>query len=109
MFDPPIRDLEEIREDCASKLHAVDISGILAALLGCLLGEDWTVPSIAELRITSDRDLMARFEGPIDDEHFLGTERELIHNIHRVAQLAKLDGDEMGYLLGRVAEIKVMA
>ena len=109
MFDPPFRDLEEIREDCACKLHAVEVNGMLAALLGCLLGEDWTVPRIAELLITSDRDLMARFEGPFGVEHFLGTERELIHNIHRVARSAKLDGDEMGYVLGRVAEIKVMA
>jgi hypothetical protein len=37
---------------------------------------------------------------------FLGASAELLKNIHGVAEVAKLDGDEIGYLVARVAEIK---
>ena len=35
-----------------------------------------------------------------------GDEEDLIRNIHGVAPVAELDGDELGYLLGKVAEVK---
>lgn len=37
---------------------------------------------------------------------FLGASEDLIKNIHGVAPVAELDGDEIGYLVARVAEIK---
>jgi hypothetical protein len=36
----------------------------------------------------------------------LGAAADLIRNIHGVAEVAGLDGDERGYLVGRVAAIK---
>ncbi len=47
------------------------------AILGCLLGEDWTSPRVVEMVVTSDGHLVGR-----------------------------LDGDEVGYLVAKVAEIK---
>ena len=37
---------------------------------------------------------------------FVGAKEELIRNIHGVAPIAELDGDEIGYLVGKIAEIK---
>jgi hypothetical protein len=37
---------------------------------------------------------------------FLGAAEDLIRNIHGVASVAELDGDEVGYLVAKVAEIK---
>ena len=37
---------------------------------------------------------------------FVGPEADSIRNIHGVAGVAELDGDEVGYLVGRGAEIK---
>ncbi len=37
---------------------------------------------------------------------FVGASEDLLRNIHGVAPVAELDGDEVGYLLGKVAEIK---
>jgi hypothetical protein len=37
---------------------------------------------------------------------FGGANEDLLRNIHGVAPVAELDGDEVGYLLGKVAEIK---
>ena len=37
---------------------------------------------------------------------FLGASEDLIRNIHGVAPVAELDGDEIGYLVAKVAEIK---
>ena len=79
---------------------------MFAAILSCLVGEDWTKPKIAELRITFDRGLLARLEGEVGFNLFIGAEADLIRNIHGVAEVAGLDGDEVGYLVGRVAEIK---
>ncbi len=37
---------------------------------------------------------------------FLGASKDLIKNIHGVAPVAELDGDEIGFLVAKVAEIK---
>lgn len=38
----PIREPDQIRQDCARKLRAVKVGDHFHAILGCLLGEDWT-------------------------------------------------------------------
>lgn len=50
MPDHPLREPDQIRQDCARKLRSVEFSGMFAAILACLLGEDWTNPKIEELR-----------------------------------------------------------
>lgn len=37
---------------------------------------------------------------------FLGASEDLVRNVHGVASVAELDGDEIGYLVARIAEIK---
>jgi hypothetical protein len=106
MADDSIREPEQIRQDCARKLRSVETSGMFAAILGRLLGEDWSTPKIEEMRITPDRSLLARVEGEVTFTAFLGAEADLIRNVHGVAEVAGLDGDEVGYLLGRIAEMK---
>ncbi len=101
-----LREPEQIRRDCARKLREVEVSGMFTAILSALLDEDWTTPRIEELRITPDRCLLARPAGEATFKAFLGAEADLIRNIHGVAAVAELDGDEVGYLLGKVAEIK---
>jgi len=108
MTDNTIREPDQIRCDCARKLKSVEVSGMFSAILGCLLGEDWSKPRIEELRITPDRCLLARVDGESAFKAFLGAEADLIRNIHGVASVAELDGDEVGYLIGRVAKIKGM-
>ena len=76
------------------------------AVLACLVDEEWTTPRVEELHLTPDHCLLARVEGEVTHKHFLGAEEDLIRNIHGVAKAAELDGDEVGYLVGRVAEIK---
>ncbi len=104
--DLPIRDPEQIRRDCARKLREVEVSDHFQAILGCLLGEDWTTPRLAEMVVTPDGHLLGRCEGEASFKAFLGASEDLLRNIHGVAPVAELDGDEIGYLVGRVAEIK---
>ena len=101
-----MREPHEIRADCATKLEPVEVSVMFKAILACLLGEQWTTPHIEELYLTPDHCLLARVEGEVTHKHFLGAEEDLIRNIHGVAKAAELDGDEVGYLVGRVAEVK---
>ena len=104
--DLPIRDANQIRQDCARKLRAVQVSSHFQAILGCLLDEDWTTPRLIEMVITPDGHMLGRCHGDPSFKAFLGASEDLIMNIHGVAPVAELDGDEIGYLVGRVAEIK---
>jgi hypothetical protein len=101
-----MREPNQIRTDCAAKLATVKVSNHFQAILGCLLGEDWTSPRLVELVITSDGHLVGRLDGESDFKVFLGEADDLIKNIHGVASVAELDGDEVGYLVAKIAEIK---
>ena len=52
MSDDPIREPEQIRQDCARKLRSVQVSDHFRAILGCLIGKDWTTPRLIEMVIT---------------------------------------------------------
>ena len=104
--DTPMREPNQIRTDCAHKLAAVQVSDHFRAILGCLLGENWTTPRLIELVITSDGHLVGRCDGEAEFKAFLGEVEDLIRNIHGVAPVAELDGDEVGFLVAKVAEIK---
>ena len=104
--DLPIREPDVIRQSCAKKLKAIQISDHFQAILGCLLGEDWTTPRLIEMAITPDGHLLGRCNGEPEFKAFLGASEDLLKNIHGIAPIAELDGDEVGYLLGKVAEIK---
>ena len=88
------------------KLRVVQVSEHFQAILGCLLGEDWTTPRLVEMVITPDGHLLGRCEGEAAFKAFLGASADLLKNVHGVAEVAELDGDEIGYLVGKVAEIK---
>lgn len=104
--EPTIREPDQIRLDCARKLRAVQISDHFQAILGCLLEEDWTTPKMVEMAITPDGHVLGRCDGEAAFRVFLGASEDLIKNIHGVAATAELDGDEIGYLVAKVAEIK---
>ena len=46
MSEPDIREPDQIRRDAARKLRGVQVSDHFRAILGCLLGEDWTRPRL---------------------------------------------------------------
>jgi len=104
--DIPIREPDQIRQDCVKKLRAVQVSNHFQAILGCLLGEDWTTPRLIEMVITPDGHVLGRCDGDASFKAFLGALEDLIRNIHGVTPIAELDGDEIGYLVAKVAEIK---
>jgi hypothetical protein len=101
-----MREPEDIRNDCVLKLRSVQVSDHFQAILGCLLGENWTTPRLVEMVVTSDGHLLGRCDGEAEFKAFLGEVDDLIRNIHGVASVAELDGDEVGFLVAKVAEIK---
>ena len=106
MSKPDIREPDQIRQDAAHKLRGVQVSDHFRAILGCLLGEDWTTPRLLEMVITPDGHLLGRCDGEATFKAFLGASTDLLKNVHGVAEVAELDGDEKGYLVAKVAEIK---
>ncbi|MEI7460449.1 MAG: hypothetical protein WCK15_13645 [Pirellula sp.] len=71
-----------------------------------VFGEDWTSPRLVAMVVTSDGHLLGRCDGEAEFKAFLGEVDDLIRNIQGVAPVAELDGDEVGYLVAKVAEIK---
>lgn len=63
-------------------------------------------PRLVEMIVTPDGAVLGRCEGQPGFSAFLGAAGDLLRNVHGVAAVAGLDGDELGYLVGRVAEIK---
>jgi hypothetical protein len=105
--DQSIHEPGQIRADAARKARAVRISDEFTAILACLVGEKgWTTPALAELVATTDGMLLGRCEGEPGFRGFLGSVDDLLRNIHGLAPVAELDGDELGYLVARVAEIR---
>jgi hypothetical protein len=104
-----MRTTKVIHRDCAEKLHAIETSSVFLAILASLLDENWTTPHISELRVTRDNRLLGRSAGEANFKAFRCAKRGLVRNIHRLASVARLDGDELGYLLGKVAGILPMS
>ncbi len=108
MTEPTIRKPEEIRRQCATKLRSVQVSYRFQVMLGCLLAEDWTTPRLLEMAISPDGALLGRCEGQPKYSTLLGGSKHLDRNVQWVAAVAELDSDEIGFLLGKVAEIKAL-
>ena len=53
-----------------------------------------------------DGHLLGRCDGEASFKAYLGMSEDLIKNIYGVAPNAKLDGDEIGFLVAKVAEMK---
>lgn len=104
--EPTIREPDQIRQDAARKLRTVQVSEHFQAIVGCLLNENWTTPRLVEMVITPDGHVLGRCEGDASFRAFLGASEDLLRNIHGVAPVAELDGDEIGYLVAKIAEIK---
>ena len=98
--DTPIREPNQIRFDCARKRRVLQVSDHFQSIHGCLTGEDWTTPRLIEMVITPDGHMLGRGDGDS------GTSEDLMKKIHGVAPVAELDGDEVGFLVAKVAEIK---
>ena len=101
-----MRDPNEIRESCARKIAQVQVSDQFRAILGCLLEQDWTTPRLVQMVLSPDGHLLGRAGGQATEQVYLGSGDDLTRNIHGLAAVAELDGDEVGYLIGALAAIK---
>lgn len=75
MSEPTIREPDDIRQDCARKLRAIEVSDHFQAILACLLGEDWTTPRLVEMVITPDDHLLGRCDGEVAFKACMGPNR----------------------------------
>lgn len=66
------------------------MSGKMAAIVGCILGQMWTSPAIAELVLMSDGHVLARHEGDCGCNDYLGTAASLEGNWQRLLDAAGL-------------------
>ena len=101
-----LREPEDLRRECARKLRDVPMSVPFRAILACLLDVLWTSPVLADMVVMSNRSVLGMYRGEKSFSQHLGSADDLIRDIHSLAAVAELDGDEIGYLVGRVAGLR---
>src|SRR5688572_30840318 len=82
------------------------MSGIRAAILGCIMGEAWSTPSLAELCITSDGMLLGRRVDDCGFNEFIGAADDLDDNLGRLLDVAAITEEERGELFRRYQAVK---
>jgi hypothetical protein len=70
------------------------MSGKMAAIVGYILGEEWSKPSIAEMVVTSDGFVLARNEGHVGFNTIIGTAADLERNWNNLLRAAGLTNEE---------------
>jgi hypothetical protein len=71
-----------------------NMSGKMAAVLGCILGMQWSRPRIAELVVTSDGFVLARNIGRVRFEDIIGKVEDLEWNWESLLHAAGLTSEE---------------
>jgi len=87
----------EPTEALIAKLHPArftQMSGKMAAIVGCILTHRFTDPQIVELNVSSDRFVLARTEGDIGFNEFIGSFDDLKRNWDNLLEVADLTADE---------------
>ena len=74
---------------CSGKMHAI---------LGWLVGEAVSDPSIAEFTVTSDEHVLARHEGDIGFNDFFAAWEDFYRNVAGAAEAAELTPKELAEL-----------
>lgn len=99
---------QEIKESILRKLNPARFSGMsgqMAAIVGCILGQGYTDPSFAEFHISSDGFILARRTDDIGFNEFLGSYAEFEDNWTRLLKAAGVtveEGIELASCLARV-------
>ena len=78
---------------------------MFTAIRGGLVGEDRATPRIEQLIVTSPTSACWPIGGRGGNQ-FIGAEEDPIRNIHGIVKAAGLDGEEMGFILGQIANLK---
>ena len=67
----------------------------MAAIVGYILDERFSDPSISEVVVTSDGFVLAQTEGEVGANEMIGTEADLNRNLLDLVEAAGLSEDEM--------------
>ena len=90
--------MENIHEELKTKLNPIvfpNVSGKMWAIVGYILGAEYTNPAFSDMCITSDGYVMAQNEGDCGLNEFLGDEEDLINNWANLLEAAELTEEEM--------------
>ncbi len=86
-----------IEQNLSRKLNPNRFPGMsprMAAIVGCILDQEFTEPTIAELIVTSDGCVLGRRAGDIGYNDFFGARSDLEHNWEQLLDLAGLSEEE---------------
>jgi hypothetical protein len=98
-------DAENLQESLERKLNPnrfTAMSGKMAAIVGCILGVQYTDPQLVELCLTCDDYVLGRREGDCGANEWIGSGDDLRNNLNRLIEAAELTPEEISYLAQRV-------
>jgi hypothetical protein len=98
-----------LHKECVDKLSpkSVRVSPKFHAMLGALLHQEWTQPSLSHFVITSDGFVLGCRKGDCGCNDFMGaTYSELVQNIRGVAEAVDLSPEAVAYLVDLVDKTK---
>ena len=88
----------------SKKLHPsrfTEMSPKMAAIVGCIIGERFTNPSLVELSITSDGYVLGRREGDCGLNEWIGSADDLERNWKALIEVANLTVEEVNQAQAR--------
>lgn len=88
---------ERLNNTLAAKLHPgrfPNMSPKMAAIVGCVLGRDWTNPRLAQIQVLGDGSVLGRHLGDIGFNDFIGHRDDLTDNWTRLLDCAGLSQKE---------------
>lgn len=98
----------ETYDAVVKKLHPsrfTEMSPKMAAIVGCILGQKWTTPALAEIVVTQPGGLLlGRLDGDVGYNEVLGSHEDLCRNWNKLREVAELTEEESafaGELFGR--------
>lgn len=92
----------------SKKLHPsrfTEMSPKMAAIVGCIIGEKFTNPSLVELSVTSDGYVLGRQERDCGLNEWIGSVRDLERNLSHLVVCADLTPEESEELWQRYEAI----
>ena len=98
----------EIRESLVKKLNPARFSNMsskMAAIVGFFIGEEFTEPHFVEMVVTSDGYALARLQGDIGCNEFLGAFSDLKRNMDNLIEVAELTEEETTWLREQMQKI----
>ena len=84
---------QEIKETIIDKMSRLNTSGKMTAIIGCLLGQEWTEPVLDEI-IVNKTEVLGHLKGDCGYNDFIGATEDFLVNVRGCVDAVKLTKEQ---------------